>query len=242
MTQFETTRWGIIRRAKLPEIEACRDAYTHLCSTYWRPLYAFARLKGLSPEDARDLTQDFLAGMWERRALQQADATRGRFRTFLLTAMENRIKDEWKRRSTLKRHPDGVVISIDARDAEGRYLEAAFQGLTPEELYEQEWVTALLETALNSLRAEFVASGKSEQFEALAPYLTYDGDAVPYAEVSDRLGVSVSAVTTAVHRLRERYFSEIRKHVADTVDSEEEYQDEVRYLLAIFSKPTESVL
>ena len=37
--------------------QAAREALSSLCQTYWYPLYAYLRRRGLGPEDARDLTQ-----------------------------------------------------------------------------------------------------------------------------------------------------------------------------------------
>ena len=45
------------------------------------------------------------------------------------------------------------------------------------------------------------------------------------------LGMSAGAVKVAVHRLRRRYREELRQRVADTVDTNQEVEDEIRYLL-----------
>ena len=63
-------------------------ALEKLCRTYWYPLYAYARRRGHSVEDAQDLTQEFFARVIARHWLARADQSKGRFRTFLLTAMQ----------------------------------------------------------------------------------------------------------------------------------------------------------
>ena len=54
---FETTRWSLVLAAAGSDSQAAREALSSLCQTYWYPLYAYLRRRGLDPEDARDLTQ-----------------------------------------------------------------------------------------------------------------------------------------------------------------------------------------
>ena len=65
-----------------------------LCATYWYPLYAFVRRRGHSAHDAQDLTQDFFARLLEKKDLASVDRARGRFRSFLLAALEHFLINE----------------------------------------------------------------------------------------------------------------------------------------------------
>jgi hypothetical protein len=58
--QFRTTRWTVIMLAAQSKNSAGKAALAELYQLYWSPLYAFARYRGYSPQDAQDLTQDFL--------------------------------------------------------------------------------------------------------------------------------------------------------------------------------------
>jgi DNA-directed RNA polymerase specialized sigma24 family protein len=80
-----------------------RAALETLCQTYWCPLYAYVRRRGNSPEDAQDLTQEFFARLLARNWVGSADPEKGRFRTFLLTAMNHFLADEWDRLKAQKR-------------------------------------------------------------------------------------------------------------------------------------------
>ena len=61
-----------------------REALSSLWQTYWYPLYAYLRRRGLDPEHARDLTQGFLTSLIERQDFEGLRQDRGRFRAFLL--------------------------------------------------------------------------------------------------------------------------------------------------------------
>src|SRR5580693_4722180 len=94
---FQTTSWSLVR--------SVRDvkSLSALIAIYWKPLYFFVRQKGHDNESAKDLVQDFLTTLLSKQTLKKADASRGRFRTFLLVALENFIKDRQKSASREKR-------------------------------------------------------------------------------------------------------------------------------------------
>lgn len=66
-----------------------------LCRDYWRPLFQFVRRLGRAEHEAQDLTQAFFAHLLRQNNLAQAEPHRGRFRTFLLTALKPFVHDEW---------------------------------------------------------------------------------------------------------------------------------------------------
>ena len=134
--RFATTRWSVVLAAAggAPSEQADR-ARAELCAGYWYPLYAYVRRRGYAAEDARDLTQAFFARLLERQVLASADPARGRFRSFLLTALKNFLASEWRRQAAEKRGGNADVVSIDAAAAERRYLAEPADTRTPEALY-----------------------------------------------------------------------------------------------------------
>src|SRR5580700_294855 len=87
-TDFPTTRWTLISAAGDRNRPDCRRALASLCETYWYPLYAYARRRGDSPEEAQDHTQGFFAQFLEHDYFNRADPDRGRFRAFLLSSFK----------------------------------------------------------------------------------------------------------------------------------------------------------
>ena len=124
------------------------------------------------------------------------------------------------------------MLSIDASDAEGRYLLEPAHEQTAERLFERDWALALLESVLAGLRAEYERSGRGAVFEALKGVLTDGARSVPQAELARRLGTTEAAVQVAVHRLRKRYRDSLREAIAATVADLAEVEDELRALFA----------
>jgi RNA polymerase sigma-70 factor (ECF subfamily) len=233
---FVTTRWLLVVAAARRDTEEAEAALEKLCRTYWLPLYAYARRRGYGVEDAQDLTQAFFARLLERHWLACADEDKGRFRTFLLTAMERFLANEWDKERALKRGGGRVNAPIQLDTAETRYGVDPPDTRTPEQAYEYRWAVALLEEAVSRLELEYVKRRQQELFAALRPCLVGERTEQPYAELGARLGMGEGAVKVAVHRLRQRYRELLREEVAETLASPEEVDAEMKYLFGVLAR------
>jgi len=211
------------------------NALSELCSTYWYPLYAFVRRKGHGPHDAQDLTQAFFARVLEKNYFAQAHRERGRFRTFLLTALTHFLADEWDKARRLKRGGGREVISFDAASAEERYQLEPIDQLDAAKLYERRWVTTLFDKVLARLEQEFRDSGKEGLFEQLKGSLLAEDSGAGYAQLAAGLGMKEDAVKQSVRRMRRRYRELFREEIAQTVAGPGEVEDELKHLFAVLS-------
>jgi RNA polymerase sigma-70 factor (ECF subfamily) len=228
--RFASTRWSVVAAAGQGTSPEAQEALATLCKIYWYPLYAYARRRLASVEDAQDLTQEFFAQLLEKDYLQAADPRRGKFRSFLLTVFKHFLSKERDRANAQKRGGGRRFLPLDFQAGETRYhLEPADRG-TPDTIYQRRWALTLLEQALARLRQEFTGSGKRQLFETLKATLTGDGSAGPYAQIGETLGITEQAVKVAVHRMRQRYKELLRDEIAQTVSSSEEIDDELRDL------------
>ena len=147
MTRFMTTRWTLIVAARSDDDRA-REALTDLCQAYWRPVYAYIRRHGRTPEQAADLTQSFFLHILENRGFERADPARGRFRSFLLTSARNFLANAREHDMTERRGGRSSHVSIDLVDTE-RHLagDAADPQYSPEAAFERQWAIQLMERA-----------------------------------------------------------------------------------------------
>src|SRR5579862_3141306 len=84
--EFPATRWTLIQSSRENDA-ARREALDVLLSTYWKPLYFYVRRKGTSVEAAKDAVQGFFAHLLEQDFLSRPDPTKGKFRSYLRTAI-----------------------------------------------------------------------------------------------------------------------------------------------------------
>jgi transposase-like protein len=82
------------------------------------------------------------------------------------------------------------------------------------------------------LAAEYEGTESPQRFAELKRFLIETQEADSYAEVAARLGMSESAVKSAIHRLRQRYRELFRAEIASTVATVAEVDEEIRYLFA----------
>jgi RNA polymerase sigma-70 factor (ECF subfamily) len=230
---FATTQWTMVLNAAGGDSTRAREALQQLCRTYWYPLYAYARRRGQSPEDAEDSTQGFFARLLELDSLADVRREKGKFRSFLLASLNHYLSDEWDRARAQKRGK-GQVISLDARLAEERWNREPPDALTPEKLFERKWAMALLDSVVQRLQREYDSAGKSALFMALR--FSIAGEAVkPYAELSSELGMAEPALRVAAHRLRQRYRQLLREEIARTVATEAEVDGEIQHLFQVLA-------
>ena len=234
---FVTTHWSVVLAAGHGDTTRAGEALARLCETYWYPLYAYARRRGSSPHDAQDLTQEFFARLLAGNWLADAERDRGRFRSFLLSAMKHFMANEWNKARTLKRGGGQPILSLNDDSAESRYRLEPVEKATPESLFERRWALTLLEGVLARLDDEYRHEGKQAWMEAMRPALTTDRGSLNYAEMAKTLDITETAARVAVHRLRQRYRQLIRTEVASTVASPEEIEAEMHHLFDVLTRP-----
>lgn len=228
---FLTTQWSLVVAAGEDSSPAAREALASLCGTYWQPLYGYVRRRGYSAHDAEDLTQGFFARLLERDDVATVRADKGKFRSYLLGAMNHYLSDARDRERARKRG-GGNVLVLDWTKAEMAYARFVVDdGATPDQLFDRQWALALLEDVQRRLRGQYREAGKDAWFEALRFTLMGERGPIRYAELAEQLDTSEGAVKVAVHRLRRRYRGLLRETIAETVSAPEEVEDELRVLL-----------
>jgi len=204
-----------------------------LCRTYWYPLYAYLRRKGYSPHDSQDLTQGFFARLLARNYLNVADRNKGKFRSFLLGSLEHFLAREWTKAHAQKRGSGRPLLSLDEMDAEKRYQLEPVEELTAERIFDRRWATTLLNQAMTCLGAECAASNRGDLFESVRCFLSGEKGELSYGQVAASLNMTEGAFKVAVHRLRQRYGELVRAEIAQTVATQEEADEELRYLFTV---------
>jgi DNA-directed RNA polymerase specialized sigma24 family protein len=229
---FVTTMWSVVLAAGHRERPDGQQALERLCRTYWRPIYAFLRHNGHSPADAEDLTQGFLASLLARDSLAALAPEQGRFRSFLLASLRHFVADQRDRANALKRGGGQKPISLDAETAEAFYAQQATNGDTPEHSFEKHWAQTIIDRTQQRLATECEAAGKTELYQHLGP----EGErTLSHAEIAALHHMTENAVRLAAFRLRQRYQELVRAEIRETVSSDEELEEEIRYLLRVFS-------
>jgi len=230
---FQATRWTLVVRSRGGDTSA-KSALSDLCAAYYAPVVAFLRSEGRTDDAARELAHGFFARLLEGGSLEQAEQGRGRFRSYLLGALKHFLLDQRDRARAAKRGGGAEHAPLEASDdsSPAGLQIADASAPAPDAAFDRQWAISLLDSALRDLEAEMIADGKQRPFELLKPWLTGDAEAASQASIAEELGMSVDAVKQSVLRLRKRFRTQMKRHIADTVEGSAQADEELQHLMA----------
>jgi RNA polymerase sigma-70 factor (ECF subfamily) len=212
MSGFATTRWSLVLAAR-DDGAAASDALGELIRRYRAPVLAYIRASGRGGSEAEDLTQGFFLSLLEKRYDRRADPSRGRFRSFLLTALKAWLANAADAAASVKR---GGRISHGPLDDSAVQSALVARG-SPEHAFEREFALVVLHSALAHLRSEADAAGRAVQFDALVSYVLEAPEPDDYRRAAAALGISGNHVAVQVKRWRTRLAELARRELAATL-------------------------
>ena len=227
---FPTTSWTQIRAIHSMDLIQRRVLLDHLLGRYWKPVYCHLRRKGLDNESAKDMTQDFFEQIVLGRGLvDRADQTKGRFRTFLLTALDRYVVDSHRRQTADKRETAAGTPAIPLEDLPD--LPADGSEARPDRAFHYAWAATLLDEVLARVETDCGRDGQGVHWEVfkarvLAPIME-NAEPQPLAEVCQRLGIpdpstASNMIVTVKRRFRSVLLETLGEHTASPSEAEEE--------------------
>lgn len=157
------TDWSQIALAGDPDATGFHPSRAAIAQRYWPVIFAFIRQSGRGEEVASDLTQGFLADvLFSRALLEMATPERGRFRTLLLRAVTNYLRDDHRRGTAARRRPVQGLISLEQSGC-----TPADASLTPERAFVTAWVAMLMREAANRCQEECTRDGRDAEWHCL---------------------------------------------------------------------------
>jgi hypothetical protein len=138
--EFLTTHWSVIEDVGLSGDDKNHALIGLLIETYWKPVYCYLRRRGYGNEQAKDLTQGFFQEVvLGRKLIEKAEQTKGRFRSFLLVALNRYVIDIGDEQAAQKRIPNNKLVSLDWIDSLD-LPEPAIE-LDPEDCFNYAWIS-----------------------------------------------------------------------------------------------------
>jgi RNA polymerase sigma factor (sigma-70 family) len=196
------------------------EALDRVIALYWKPVYRFIRLKfHKNNEDAKDLTQGFLAAALQRDFFARFDPAKASFRTYLRMAVERFAANQYAAANRQKRGGDIQFEPVGDQVAATE---------SPEQVFEREWQRQLFCLALDDLRAHCNENGKELQFRVFQAYDLADDKRPPYAEVAVRHGIPETSVTNYLAWARRMLLGFVTERLRGTTSGARELREEMR--------------
>lgn len=225
MTDFLTTQWSLVFAAR-NEDDAARTALAELCRRYREPVLTYVRHLGYAAPDAEDLTQAFFLQLIEHRSDVRADPALGRFRSYLLGMLKHFVANAGAAGRAAKR--GGGLAHAGLDDPAAHNLVDA--GPMPDRAFDRAFALVSIDRAMQRLREDAAARGKSEQLAELQECLLEPRDSGALRALGQRLGVRPNALAVALKRWRDRLAALVREEVAQTVSDPALLDEEVNAL------------
>ncbi|MHC4626341.1 MAG: RNA polymerase sigma factor [Planctomycetota bacterium] len=231
---FLTTHWSLIEHLK-DGSDTDGALIGLLLRTYWKPVYCYLRHKGYDNEQAKDLTQDFFHQVvLNRHLVGRADKDRGRFRSFLLYALNQYLINRDRDERAKKRIPRERLASLDVVELPD--LPQSFSQATAEDSYHYAWLSTLLERATAEVRAACQKQGMETHWalfheRVLQPILGH-GDPASLSQLCENHGIEdTKKASNMIVTVKRRFRSVLMELVRNTVVTDEQAHEEFQYLL-----------
>ncbi len=236
---FPNTAWTLILDSSSSDKDRAHLVQEELCNRYWKPVYCYLRRKGYNNEDAKDLAQDFFYKILIGRDLaKKADPVKGRFRNFLLTALERFLKDAYRFKTRNKRQPVNKIFQLEDFD-ESRLLDSKAD-LTPDQAFQYAWVSELLNNILSEVKNECLSSDMVTHWQIFADRfldpLLKNTTAPSLPQLCQKYGVDrESKASNMIITVKRRLRKAIERSLRQVNDSDHETENEISELLSFFS-------
>jgi len=235
--RFPTTHWSLVDQVGSAEGPRKREALDRLLVSYLPALRAHLLYKRqLAPEQADDFLQEFVATkVLQKDLVARADRRLGRFRTFLLTAVDRFVFNRLRDQRAKKRAPGGRLLSMED------WTGCAEDSPRASAVFDVTWARSVIAAALERMRAECEAAGRADVWgvftsRIVAPLLE-GAEPIDYRVLVERFGFgspiqAANALTTA----KRMYARTLRSVVAEYAEDEQEIDEEIAELREILAR------
>jgi RNA polymerase sigma-70 factor (ECF subfamily) len=219
---FPFTHWSLVERAGGAADGAVRrEALIALLKRYLAPLKGhLMRQWRADGHRAEDLLQGFLLSrVLESDLIARADRERGKFRTFLLAALDNYVANELRRDRAIKRQPNGIAVDVSE-------ISEPLEGdAAPDESFDADWARQVIAQTTRRMREACLDNGRRdvwEAFEARVLGPTLDGAEPPSNdELAARFGLASPQQVSNLVVTGKRMFARALRTVVGSYEVEE---------------------
>lgn len=234
---FQTTHWSEIFNAKTTDELRREIVMDNLLRKYWKPVYCCVRHQGYDNERAKDLTQGFFHEVvLNHNLITQADQTKGRFRTFLQTALNHYLISMHRKAKAKKRTPSGQILALESNDLPD--LPPARSSMSPDQIFNYVWATNIIDQVICQVKQVCCHAGKEKHWQifnakVLLPIMENRSSA-PIKDLCQQYGIDSEAQASNMIVTVKRCFSRtLEDQLRHFVQTDADIEDERKELMGI---------
>lgn len=229
---FPPTVWQDIAAIQGPDAQQRGEALNRVVAVYWKPVYTFLRHRGYDNDAAKDLTQGFFTDVVIKRdLLRQAQQSKGKLRTFVLSSLRNYEIDVFRNRRA--KAPPGGMRNVDDTQLAG---QEPSDDMTPDGAFYRAYAERLFSEVLAEVEAECRSNQQAIHwllFHAryVQPVLG-DGVTPDLSQLAAEHGIKDSAqASNMMITVKRRFTAALRRHVRQLETREADVDQEMRDLM-----------
>lgn len=229
---FPVTSWGLISRLGFGTPVDHRSATEDLCRRYWKPVYYYIRIaRSKSNEEAKDLTQTFFMWLLEGDAVTRYAPEKGSFRHYLKLLLKRFVKDQDVAAQSQKRGGGRKILSLNDSTHGADHDIPDPSGSDPEKAFDEEWLNAVAQHALDRVRQRLSSTGRQIQLRVFEAYDFHAGGQQPsYTDIAAKFGISEGNVRDYLHAVRRELRAEVRAELTRLTSTSEDLEEEWKIL------------
>jgi RNA polymerase sigma-70 factor (ECF subfamily) len=197
--QLIPTRETLLSRLRLLDDHT---SWREFFETYWRLIYNVARKSGFTDAGAQDIVQETFVTVSRHMPEFRYDPTVGSFKGWLLQITRSRIIDALRKKHA--KRGDEYVRREETLSTSLLESHPAEAGVTLDAIWDDEWHTHLLDTALERVKQH----ADARQFQMFYLHVL---KSVPALQVARRLGAKLPEVYFAKYKISARLKKEIKR-------------------------------
>lgn len=236
---FLATHWSLIEdiKSKDDKDQALMDL---LVKRYWKPVYCYLRRKDYDNEQAKDLTQGFFHEVvLNRNLVQRADQGKGRFRSFLLHALNQYLINVQTGELAKKRVPAEKLVALETIDP--AEVRQAISTLNAEDAYNYAWLSALLDQVLSEVEAKCRREAMEVHWnvfhDRVVKSILENVDPPSLPEICQKYGIEgEKTASNMVITVKRRFQTALKQYIRSTVASGSEMDDELEKIMQFLPK------
>jgi RNA polymerase sigma-70 factor (ECF subfamily) len=236
---FPTTHWSQIARAADETSTGPRPALAELLQRYLPALRAHViHRRQLRPDQVDDLLQSFISSkVLEADLMAHADRARGKFRTFLLTALDRFVISQQRQARALKRGADRV----ESLDLACDVAEPPRDSHPCADSFDIAWARQILRQTLDRMKEQCDADQRPDiwgvfQSRVLKPALE-GASPEQYESLVRRFGYrSPTQLWNAVRTAKLMFARLLRQVIAEYTDADDQIEAELLDLRSICAR------
>lgn len=238
--RFQSTCLTELLNARTLDETRRNEAVNELIKKYWKPVYCYLRRRGCANEAAKDLTQGFFHEVvLGRDLIQKADKTQGKFRSFLLTALDRYAVDVYHKENAGKRSPKSSIVTLDTNDVDN--LLKTQSKSDPEQLFHYAWASEVLEQVLAKIREDCFKADRGTYWKVfyakvVAP-IVGSAETPKLSELCKKYEIkNETKASNMISYVKERFRKVMKRHLRQFVQSDMEVEEEFNEILRILSE------